>query len=138
MSRTTGGKRRFACPVGAPSRSEMARRWLADPAGSACGCLEDTLRSKRLYDANDGSEIRSAHLSCFGYESIESGVALLEAASAGALHNGVRHLFVSVPASDAAEFVTRFGDRVDAVAPATVFGTGIAPGRPWSINTSEI
>ena len=40
----------FACPVGAPSRSEMARCWLADPAGSACGCLEDTLRSKRLYD----------------------------------------------------------------------------------------
>ena len=79
----------YACPVGAPavggpSRSAMARCWLVDPAGSACGCLEDTLRSKRLYDADAGSEIRSAHLSCFAYESTERGVGLLEAALAGA------------------------------------------------------
>ena len=130
--------RGFACPVGAPSRSEMARCWLVDPAGAACGCLEDTLQSKRLYDANDGSEIRSAHLSCFAYESTESGVGLLEAALAGAMRNGLQHLFVAVPASDAPDFVSRFSDRVDVVAPATVFGTGLAPGRPWNINTSEI
>ncbi|MDE0178187.1 MAG: N-acetyltransferase [Gammaproteobacteria bacterium] len=128
----------FACPVGAPSRSEMARCWLVDPAGAACGCLEDTLQSKRLYDANDGSEIRSAHLSCFAYESTESAVGLLEAALAGAMQNGLRHLFVAVPPSDATDLVTRFGDRVDVVAPATVFGTGLAPGWPWNINTSEI
>ena len=128
----------FACPVGAPARSEMARCWLVDPAGSACGCLEDTLQSKRLYDANDGSEIRSAHLSCFAYGSTESGVGLLEAALAGARQNGFRHLFVSVPASDATDFLTRFGDQLDVFAPATVFGTGLPPGWPWNINTSEI
>jgi len=133
----------FGCPVGAPavarpSRSEMARSWLLDPSGTACGCLEDTLRSKRLYDADDGSEIRSAHLSCFAYESAESGVGLLEAALAGAAQNGLRHLFVAVPAGDATAFVTYFGEKVDVVAPATVFGTGLAPGRPWNINTSEI
>ncbi|MCY3623625.1 MAG: N-acetyltransferase [Gammaproteobacteria bacterium] len=128
----------FACPVGAPSRSEMARRWLVDPAGAACGCLEDTLRSKRLYDAADGSEIRSAHLSGFAYRSPESGVALLEAALAGAAQHGLHRLFVAVPAGDATAFVSRFGDRVDAVAPATVFGTGFGQGPRWNINTSEI
>ena len=130
--------RGFACPVGVPSRSEMARRWLVDPAGAACGCLEDTLRSKRLYDAADGSEIRSAHLSCFAYGSPESGVALLEAALAGAAQNGLHRLFVAVPAGDATAFATRFGDRVDVAAQATVFGTGLAQGLPWNINTSEI
>ena len=128
----------FACPVGATWRSEMARYWLVDPAGAACGCLEDTLQSKRLYDAVDGSEIRSAHLSCFAYGSPESGVRLLDAALAGAAQNGFHCLFVAVPAGDATDFVTRFGEKVDVVAPATVFGTGFAPGRPWNINTSEI
>ena len=128
----------FACPVGAPSRSEMARCWLVDPAGAACGSLEDTLQSKRLYDAADGSEIRSAHLSCFAYGSLESGVRLLETALAGAVENGFHCLFVAVPAGDATEFVTRFGEKVDVVAPATVFGTGLAAGWPWNINTSEI
>ena len=128
----------YACPVGGPSRSEMARCWLVDPSGSACGCLEDTLRSKRLYDADDGSEIRSAHLSCFAYESPKSGVALLEAALAGAAQNGLQHLFVAVPVGDVTVFVTHFGEKVDVVAPATVFGTGLAPGWPWNINTSEI
>ena len=130
--------RGYACPVGAPSRSEMARCWLVDPGGSACGCLEDTLRSKRLYDADDGSEIRSAHLSSFAYESPERGVGLLRAALAGTARQGLRHLFVAVPAGDAAAFATQFGDEVDVIAPATVFGTGLAPGCPWNINTSEI
>lgn len=128
----------YACPVGAASRSEMARCWLVDPSGSACGFLEDTLRSKRLYDADDGSEIRSAHLSCFAYESPESGVGLLETALAGAARKGLRHLFVAVPAADATDFVSHFGEKVDVVAPATVFGTGLALGWPWNINTSEI
>lgn len=96
------------------------------------------MRSKRLYDADDGSEIRSAHLSCFAYESPKSGVALLEAALAGAAQNGLQHLFVAVPVGDVAAFVTHFGELVDVVAPATVFGTGLAPGWPWNINTSEI
>ena len=128
----------YACPLGAPSRSQMARCWLVDPSGAACGCLEDTLRSKRLYDVDDGSEIRSAHLSCFAYESPKSGVALLEAALAGTAQNGLQHLFVAVPAGDASAFVTHFGKKVDVVAPATVFGTCLAPGWPWNINTSEI
>lgn len=133
----------YACPVGAPavgrpSRSEMARCWLVDPARSACGCLEDTLRSKRLYDVDDGSEIRSAHLSCFAYESLECGVGLLETALVGAAQHGLRHLFVAIPAGDATAFATRFEDAVDVIAPATVFGTGLAPGWPWNINTSEI
>ena len=128
----------YACPVGAPSRSETARSWLVDPSGSACGCLEDTLRSKRLYDVIDGIEIRSAHLSCFAYASPETGIGLLEAALAGALQHGLGHLFVAVPAADATAFVAHFGDRVDVVAPATVFGTGLEPGCPWNINTSEI
>ena len=128
----------YACPVGGPSRSEMARCWLVDPSGSACGCLEDTLWSKRLYDADDGREIRSAHLSCFAYESPKNGVALLEATLAGAAQHGLQHLFVAVPVGDAAAFAAHFGEQVDVVAPATVFGTGLAPGRPWNINTSEI
>ena len=67
------------------------------------------------------SEIRSAHLSCFAYESPESGVGLLETALAGAARKGLRHLFVAVPAADATDFVSHFGEKVDVVAPATVF-----------------
>ena len=96
------------------------------------------MRSKRLYDAADGSEIRSAHLSCFAYGSPESGVALLEAALAGAAQNGLHRLFVAVPAGEATALVARLGDRVDVVAPATVFGTGLPQGLTWNINTSEI
>ena len=133
----------YACPVGAPaasrpSRSQMARCWLVDPSRAACGCLEDTLQSKRLYDADNGTEIRSAHLSCFAYESLESGLGLLGAALAGAAQNGLHHLLVAIPAGDATAFATHFGDAVDVVAPATIFGTGLVAGRPWNINTSEI
>ena len=129
----------YACPVACdPSRSEMARCWLVDPAGSACGCLEDTLRSKRLYDVEDGSEIRSAHLSCFAYGSPSQGIELIGAALAATACRGLRHLFVAVPARDTATFVTHFRHRVDVAAPATVFGTGLEPGWPWNINVSEI
>jgi len=129
----------YACPAaGAASRSEMARSWLVDPTGSACGCLEDTMRSKRLYDDADGSEIRSAHLSCFAYRASKDGAPLLEAALASAARSGFDHLFVAVPHVDEALFVTHFGHRLDVVAPATVYGTGIPSGWPWNINVSEI
>ena len=128
----------YACPVAyASTRSRMARCWLVDPAGSACGCLEDTLRSKRLYDAADGSELRSAHLSCFAYGSPVHGFGLLDTALGVATRHGLHHLFVAIPAVDAAVFAGHFGQRVDVVAPASVFGTGLAPGR-WNVNVSEI
>ena len=128
----------YACPVAsARSRSEMARCWLVDPAGLACGCLEDTLRCKRLYDAADGGEIRSAHLSCFAYGSPDNGFGLLDTALAVAAGRGFHHLFVAVPAVEATVFAAHLGHRVDVAARATVFGTGLAPGR-WYVNVSEI
>ena len=58
---------RYACPGGnPPERSEMEPLWLMEPGGQACGRLEDTRRAKRLI-ADDGIEMRSAHLSCFAY-----------------------------------------------------------------------
>ena len=125
---------RYACPGGNPAeRSEMSPLWLMDPEGGACGRLEDTRRAKRLI-ADDGVEMQSAHLSCFAYDDVDAGVALIRVALHHAAERGMPALFVAVPSGEAPAFA-----RLDAVlAPATIYGTGLDPGLPWNINTAEI
>jgi hypothetical protein len=129
---------RCASPGGNPAeRSEIAPLWLLHPDGSACGRLEDTRRAKRLV-TDDGTEMRSAHLSAFAFRDVRAGVELLRDAlrRAGAL--GFPALFVAVPAAEADAIRTAL-EGVDAVAaPATVFGAGLEPFPLWNINTSEI
>ena len=128
----------FSCRGGHPAvRSEMPPWWLASPCGSACGCLEDTLRAKRLY-ADDGREMRYAHLSHFAYRNIDDGVELLRVALAASVGRGLADLFVAVPATDAPQFAAALSDVTVILAPATVFGTGLASEFRWNINVTEI
>jgi len=75
----TGGC--YASLDGNPAeRSETSPLWLLEPDGSACGRLEDTRRAKRLI-ADDGVEMRSAHLSCFAYQDPRAGAVLFSVLS---------------------------------------------------------
>lgn len=129
---------RCALSDGEPGeRSQSPPQWLMLPDGSACGCIEDTLQAKRLF-ADDGEEMRSMHLSCFAYGSIGSGAELVRAAMQSAGQLGFGALFVAIAEPEAAGFAAALAEPPLAVAPATIFGTGLATGPLWNINTSEI
>jgi hypothetical protein len=128
---------RYASPGGFPAeRSEIEPLWLMGPHGRACGRLEDTRRAKRLI-ADDGVEMCSAHLSCFAYQDVPAGVGLLQVARRCAGRHGFPALFVAVPAPEGEAFHRALTPGV-VQAPATVYGTGLAPGPLWNINTAEI
>lgn len=132
------GAGRCALSDGDPGeRSESPPQWLMLPDGSACGCVEDTLKAKRLL-ADDGEEMRSMHLSCFAYGSIGSGAELVRAAMQRAGQLGFWALFVAIAEPEAAGFAAALTEPPLAVAPATIFGTGLAASPLWNINTSEI
>jgi len=116
---------------------EFTPAWLLDPAGAACGRLEDTRRAKRLF-GNDGSELVSAHLSCFAFSEVAAGAALLWAAARRAAGLGYPALFVAVAEPDAEAMLARLGNVRLTVAPATVYGAGLKAAIPWNINTAEI
>lgn len=128
---------RYACPVGAAAkRSEMTPVWLKTPDGSACGVLEDTRKAKRLI-SNDGSEMLSAHLSCFAYSDVAAASRLIGVGLNHALHVGLPALFVSVVETDAPALLPALSHFAVHPAPAAVYGTGLEPGC-WNINTAEI
>ena len=111
--------------------------WLVHPNDDACGRLEDTRRSKRLYE-HTGSEMLSAHLSCFAFRDVASAVPLLSEARARAGATGYPALFAAVPAAAAVSLCNALGEPNLLAAPATVFGAGLERRAPWSINTAEI
>jgi hypothetical protein len=115
----------------------MEPLWLMEPGGRACGRLEDTRRAKRLI-ADDGVEMRSAHLSCFAYENPGAGVELVGVALGHAARRGLPALFVSVASPEAGDFCRLLEGRGAVLAPATVYGAGLEPGPAWNINTAEI
>lgn len=127
-----------ACPPGRPGeRSVMEPAWLMLPDGSACGCLEDTRRAKRLI-ADDGQEMVSAHLSCFAFRDPAAGVRLVLAALARTAVLGYPALFVAVDQGDTTAFDAEIPSTVEVVrAPATVFGHQL-PAGGWLVPTSEI
>jgi hypothetical protein len=129
---------RWSCPDGFPrERSEMSPQWLMTACGGACGRLEDTRRAKRLI-ADDGTEMRSAHLSCFAFEGSAAGGELLKQALDLAARRGLPALFVSVAPQEAPALGPALEHSAIVTAPATVFGTGIETTSPWNINTAEI
>lgn len=129
---------RYACLGGFPAeRSEIAPLWLMGKNSQACGRLEDTRRAKRLI-ADDGVEMRSAHLSCFAYQNVSAGASLVREALTHAARLGFPSLFVAVAAPEAEPFCLALKETDIVVAPATVFGAGLEPGPLWNINTAEI
>ena len=129
---------RYTISDGKPGqRSECPPQWLVLADGSACGRVEDTRLAKKLFDDQD-AEMRSAHLSCLAYGSIQSGAEVIRAAQQRAAQLGFGALFVAIAAPEAARFAATLAAPPAAVAPATIFGTGLAPGPLWNINTAEI
>jgi hypothetical protein len=128
---------RYACPAGqAEQRSLINPVWLMSPDGSACGMLEDTRKAKRLI-TGDGSELLSAHLSCFAYSTVAMAAELIRVALRQVACLGFPALFVAVVESDAQELREALRPLEVLAAPATVYGTGLMAGS-WSINSSEI
>ena len=119
------------------ARSIMKPHWLRVETGTACGMLEDTRHAKRLFELG-GQEICSAHLSNFAFADIQSAVQLLNHATDLAATLGFPDLFCAVPAAIATELVSALGEPAPIVAPATVYGTGLANDAAWYVNTSEI
>jgi hypothetical protein len=128
---------RCACPAGRPAeRSDVPPQWLVLPDGSACGCLEDTRRAKRL--VAEGGEMISAHLSCFAWRDLGAAAGLLRGALGRAAALGFPALFVAVPAGDAEALAGALQDIEVVRAPATVYGHGLPSGCAWLLNSSEI
>ncbi|MDB6015630.1 MAG: N-acetyltransferase [Pedosphaera sp.] len=127
----------FACPVGdARQRSEITPVWLMKPDGSACGMLEDTRKAKRLI-TGDGSELRSAHLSCFASNAVPAAAELIRVALGQVTALGLPALFVAVARPEAQALREALHPCEVLAAPATVYGAGLEPGS-WNINSSEI
>jgi hypothetical protein len=128
---------RYACPSGeAQGRSQITPVWLMNADGSACGMLEDTRKAKRLI-TGDGSELLSAHLTCFAYSAVSAGAELIGVALRQAVRLGLPALFVSMAEPDAHELRVSLHRFEVLAAPAIVYGTGLMPGA-WNINSSEI
>lgn len=126
-------------PIGALAgeRSALEPQWLRLESGLACGMLEDTSKAKRLFQVG-GDELRSAHLSHFAFAQPHDGAWLLLDAAKHASAVGYPALFCAVPAERAQSVVDALGSVACTLAPATVYGAGMANGRAWHLNTSEI
>lgn len=128
---------RYACAPGeAEKRSQTRPVWLMNPDGSACGMLEDTRKAKRLI-TGDGSELLSAHLSCFAYNTVSAGAQLIGIARRQLAGLGFPAMFVAVAQPDAKELRESLPNPEITAAPATVYGAGLQAGT-WNINSSEI
>jgi hypothetical protein len=118
-------------------RSQMTPVGLVHVSGNACGILEDTRRGKMLF-SNDGAEMISAHLSCFGYRTTAAAIDLIAAAAQQALQRQMPALFLSIADTDAAALLEQLPQQGIVKATATVFGYAFTRQEKWSINTAEI
>lgn len=118
-------------------RSLAAPRFLSQPDGSAAGILEDTRAGKRLI-ADDGREMRHAHLSRFSFATSAAGAGLIRQALPLAAMAGFDGLFTAMPESGSSSLREALGDLRWTEATATVYGHGLPAGADWEISTSEI
>jgi hypothetical protein len=118
-------------------RSAIDPQWIRLESGLACGMLEDTGKAKRLFEVG-GGELRSAHLSHFAFAEPPDGARLLLHAAGQAAAMEYPALFCAVPEERAQPLVDALGSVACKLAPATVYGAGMAKGRAWHLNTSEI
>ncbi|MDA9858613.1 hypothetical protein N9D23_10890 [Rubripirellula sp.] len=121
------------------TRSQMPAIGLIASNGRACGILEDTRRCKQLF-RSDGTEMVSAHLSCFGFRSCDSAAALILAALRHCSSLEIPALFVCVQPEEVRPILqcSRLTDPQTVEASATVFGHSLEGPGKWSINTAEI
>jgi hypothetical protein len=116
-------------------RSERIPTALA--SDEASGLLEDTRLGKRLMrGAND--EMRAAHLSRLVWQRPGDAADVVRQAVGLCAREGVPTLFSSVPQSVAPSLERELDDLRFELAPATVFGCGLAPDQPWWVDSAEI
>jgi hypothetical protein len=118
-------------------RSEMQPLGLISTDGNASGLLEDTRRGKQLFNS-DGTEMISAHLSCFGYRDATAAVDLIAAAAGHCQRLEIPALFVAIPDNHADAMLNKMPTTKIVKAPAIVFGYAFDQPGTWSINTAEI
>lgn len=130
--------KQFRLPNSKPTvRSIMTPQWLLAEDGNACGRIEDTLRAKRV-STNTAENMRSAHLSCFSYRTLNDGFKILNKALALAATAGYPLLFVAVTSADTAAMHAALSHRIQSLSTATVFSTHQTLPGHWNINTAEI
>jgi hypothetical protein len=117
-------------------RSVLSPRRFTIATDDAVAELADTAAAKRLY-ADDGTEMRSAHLGSFAYRRIEAAEAILRQAASWARRLDFPALFVAVADRDADRFC-RSLPADTAVTGATVYTYGFPIGGEWLISTCEI
>jgi hypothetical protein len=133
----TYARGRYHTDGGTPAvRSATEPIGLVAPDGTACGWVEDTARAKRLI-ADDGVEMRSAHLSGVGYADPSAAAALIRAAIGVAAARSFPALFAAVAADEVGAVLQALPGVPVTVAPAVVYAAGLEPGV-WNVNTAEI
>jgi hypothetical protein len=118
-------------------RGSLPPAGLLSEGRRACGVVEDTLSSKRLF-LTGGDELRSAHLSNFAFADPVSGAALIRDALRVVRKRRLPAMFTAVPSDRTRDLLEALKIEDTTCAPADVYGVGLDAGLPWNINTSEI
>ncbi|MDE0094402.1 MAG: GNAT family N-acetyltransferase [Gammaproteobacteria bacterium] len=118
-------------------RSVVRPNRILDMSNGVQGMLEDTRRTKILYDEKD-SEIMFAHLSYFYYHEPEQMLPVIEAAIRQAHALGFTDLLVSVPYSRLQTFTDSLDSLISQTFTATIYGTGFDTDISKLVYSSEI
>jgi hypothetical protein len=113
---------------------------IGDENGRAGGILGDTRRGKRLL-LESGTELLSAHLSGFHFDTPSSGAAVLLKAMDQARLAGLPALFVAVPTHTVLslkEHLEHLGKAEIGISPARIHGYGLPTDHDWWVDTAEI
>ena len=118
-------------------RSVIRPSHILDVSNGVQGMLEDTRRTKRLYDEK-GNEIMFAHLSYFCYQEPEQLLPVIKTAIGHAHSLGFTDLLVSVPYSKVKTFADSLVSLINQTFTATIYGTGYDTDISKLVYSSEI
>jgi len=120
-------------------RSAVQPQWFVSHNNSACGLIEDTRKTKKLFTLSN-EEIVSAHLSNFAYLNPSSGAEIIRRGIEYAAQFGFKSIFVAVTPDDAPIFRKILCSYQITQTQASIFGNlpSVISTRQWAVNTSEI
>lgn len=120
-------------------RSAMAPRWLLAADGSACGCIEDYARAL-TWRTPDGPLPVEAHVSFFGWTSVEAGARFFRACMPIAAAAGATRIRAVIDDRHADAFIAAVGLPTVADVGWSIMATGGRPfpDAPWVVHPSEI
>ncbi|OGT45698.1 MAG: hypothetical protein A3E82_03345 [Gammaproteobacteria bacterium RIFCSPHIGHO2_12_FULL_38_11] len=118
-------------------RSNINPIWIVSRDKNACGKLEDTEKVKRLF-SDDGSELRSAHLSHFVFANIHAAYELLAAALHTSKLNGFPCLFLCLTEQEYNQLLPVINSFKYDMATATLYSNQDYLNSGLHFNTAEI